>query len=122
MVTILVVEDEKKAQEMLHQMLLREGYANPLDLEKVNFIKVIKKETIRDKSSLAEMVLELENSFYKEKEGLLYKSVLEVIEKPMLESVLQKTEGNQVKAAKILGINRNTLRSKIKKLGIQITK
>ncbi|MBU0959440.1 MAG: helix-turn-helix domain-containing protein, partial [Nanoarchaeota archaeon] len=39
-----------------------------------------------------------------------------VIEKPLIENILYRTEGNQLKAAKILGINRNTLHTKIKKL------
>ncbi|MEK9149755.1 MAG: helix-turn-helix domain-containing protein [Candidatus Desantisbacteria bacterium] len=44
------------------------------------------------------------------------------IEQPLIEKVLEKTGGNQVQAARILGINRNTLRSKIKRLGIKIKK
>jgi two-component system nitrogen regulation response regulator GlnG len=43
---------------------------------------------------------------------------LAVIEKPLIERALERTYGNQLKAAKILGINRNTIRTKIKKLGI----
>jgi len=35
------------------------------------------------------------------------------IEKPLVEIVLKETNGNQTKAANILGINRNTLRKKI---------
>jgi len=54
------------------------------------------------------------------KEGLVYKTVIEAIEKPLLESILKKTDGNQLKAARILGINRNTIRIKIKKLAINI--
>ena len=68
--------------------------------------------------SLKEKVLELSESFYNEKTGVLYKSILEAIEKPLLEDVLERTEGNQLKAAKILGINRNTIRAKIKKFSI----
>ena len=49
---------------------------------------------------------------------MLYKSILEIIEKPLFEHVLERTEGNQLKAARILGINRNTMRAKVKKLGI----
>ena len=55
-------------------------------------------------------------------EASLYKFILERMERPLIESVLNRTEGNQSKAAKILGINRNTLNSKIKKIGIEIGK
>jgi two-component system nitrogen regulation response regulator GlnG len=51
-------------------------------------------------------------------EAELYKSVIQAIEKPLIENTLERTAGNQLKAARILGINRNTIRSKIKKLGI----
>ncbi|MBU1726800.1 MAG: hypothetical protein KJ880_04140 [Candidatus Omnitrophica bacterium] len=50
--------------------------------------------------------------------GTLYRLVLEAIEKPLIEQVLEQVDGNQLKAAKILGINRNTMRAKIRKLGI----
>ncbi len=59
---------------------------------------------------------------YNEKNGVLYKSILEVIEKPLIEDILERTEGNQLKAARILGLNRNTIRSKIKRLGINVDK
>jgi two-component system nitrogen regulation response regulator GlnG len=68
--------------------------------------------------SLKDKVVELESSLYPEKKGMLYKAVLEVVEKPLLEYALERSEGNQLKAARILGINRNTIRAKIKKLGI----
>ena len=64
----------------------------------------------------------LNDSLYKEKQGILYKYVLETIEKPLIEHALERTYGNQLKAAKILGINRNTIRTKIKKLGIDPNK
>jgi DNA-binding protein Fis len=51
--------------------------------------------------------------------GTVYKIVVETIEKPLIEKALERTFGNQIKAAKILGINRNTLRAKIHKLGIR---
>jgi two-component system nitrogen regulation response regulator GlnG len=44
----------------------------------------------------------------------LYQRVLEEIERPLLTETLRAVEGNQVKAATILGIHRNTLRRKIK--------
>jgi len=67
-------------------------------------------------------VLELENELFLEKEGILYRSILQVIEKPLIENILERTDGNQLKAARILGLNRNTLRTKIKRLGINIEK
>jgi two-component system nitrogen regulation response regulator GlnG len=48
--------------------------------------------------------------------------MLAVIEKQLIEYVLERTEGNQLKAARILGLNRNTIRSKIKKLEINAEK
>lgn len=67
---------------------------------------------------LDKRIVELDDSLYKEKQGTLYKFVLDAIEKPLIEHALERTYGNQLKAAKILGINRNTIRAKIKKLGI----
>jgi Fis family transcriptional regulator len=40
------------------------------------------------------------------------------VEKPLLVQILRRVGGNQVQAAKILGINRNTLRKKIKQYGL----
>jgi two-component system nitrogen regulation response regulator GlnG len=54
--------------------------------------------------------------------GDLYDVVIEQVERPLIRFVLEKTRGNQVKAAEILGINRNTLRKKIQDLGIGMRK
>ena len=54
--------------------------------------------------------------------GTLYDSVLAAIERPLIELVLDRAGGNQVRAADILGINRNTLRKKIADLGIAVRK
>lgn len=43
----------------------------------------------------------------------LYNIVLEQVEKPLIELALQVNRGNQVRSAKMLGINRNTLKKKI---------
>jgi two-component system nitrogen regulation response regulator GlnG len=52
----------------------------------------------------------------------LYDMVLHQMERPLIRIVLDKTRGNQVRAAEILGINRNTLRKKIQTLGIDVRK
>lgn len=43
----------------------------------------------------------------------VYTHVLQQVEKPMLKIVLKKADGNKSKAAKMLGINRNTLHKKL---------
>jgi len=50
--------------------------------------------------------------------GRLYDDVLGVVERTLLKSALEKTKHIQSKTARFLGINRNTLRRKIKELGI----
>jgi len=52
----------------------------------------------------------------------LYDMVLEQLERPLIRIVLEKTRYNQVRAAEVLGINRNTLRKKIQNLKIEICK
>lgn len=44
----------------------------------------------------------------------LYEFVLSEVEQPLLKTVLHHTGGNQSKAAEILGLNRGTLRKKLK--------
>ena len=52
--------------------------------------------------------------------GEIHSMVLEQVERPLIRIILEKTRWNQVKAADILGINRNTLRKKIGELGIEL--
>jgi len=54
-----------------------------------------------------------------EKARGIYEMVIRCVEKPLLESVLNKYKGNQSHAALALGINRNTLRKKMKQYGIR---
>src|SRR5215469_627501 len=48
----------------------------------------------------------------------LYDRVLEDVERPLIQLTLAATRGNQVRAAEVLGLNRNTLRKKIQELGV----
>ena len=49
----------------------------------------------------------------------LYDRVIEEVEAPLIRLTLAATRGNQIRAAEILGLNRNTLRKKIHDLGLQ---
>lgn len=71
---------------------------------------------------LESCIRETQRFFLENKNAQLYKFMLEIVERPLIEMTLEKTDGNQKKAAKLLGINRNTLHSKIKKLNIDISK
>ena len=48
----------------------------------------------------------------------VYDMLLNCVEKPLLEYVLNHAGGNQSRAAEVLGLNRNTLRKKLKQHGL----
>ncbi|MFD1332398.1 nitrogen regulation protein NR(I) [Methylopila musalis] len=50
----------------------------------------------------------------------LYHRVLREVEYPLISAALAATRGNQIKAAELLGVNRNTLRKKIRDLDVQV--
>jgi Fis family transcriptional regulator len=74
-------------------------------------------------NELADAVRRSLERYYKDMDGEtptgIYEMVLKNIEKPMIETVLKFTEGNQSLAATMLGINRNTLRKKMLQLRIK---
>ena len=75
--------------------------------------------------TLSQMVeRKLSSYFADQPDGLppvgLYDRVLEQVERPLIQLTLAATRGNQVRAAEILGLNRNTLRKKISDLGVEM--
>lgn len=77
-----------------------------------------------DELSLEELIHHKLEDYFRRIEGVdidnLYSLVIERIERPLIEFTLRKTRGNQIRAAQILGINRNTLRKKITDLRIPV--
>ncbi len=69
---------------------------------------------------------QLKEYFAAHKDGLpaagLYDRVLHEVERPLITLSLAATGGNQIKAAALLGLNRNTLRKKIRELDIQVVR
>jgi DNA-binding protein Fis len=53
-----------------------------------------------------------------DQKGQLYRQILSLVEFPLLTQILKLTGGNQLRAARLLGINRNTLRKRLQRLGI----
>lgn len=60
----------------------------------------------------------VEGALDRDDTGELHSQVLAEVEKPLVATVLRHTDGNQIRAAALLGINRNTLRKKIAELGL----
>ena len=61
------------------------------------------------------------DTYFKELEDTetqnLHAMVVAEVEKPLLEVVMKRTGGNQLRAARIQGLNRNTLRKKLERYG-----
>ena len=74
-------------------------------------------------NELAESVRRSLERYFRDMDGELpsdiYDMVLKNVEKPMIETVLGKAEGNLTLAASMLGIDRNTLRKKMQQLRIK---
>ncbi len=74
------------------------------------------------RGDLSNSVKDALNQYFTDLEGqpphAVYDMVLACVEQPLIEYILDYTEGNQSKAAEILGINRNTLRKKIQQYNL----
>jgi Fis family transcriptional regulator len=70
-------------------------------------------------TNLSEAVKHSIEIYFKDLQGErahgVYSMVIESVEKTLIEEILKRTQGNQSEAAEMLGINRNTLRTKMKK-------
>jgi Fis family transcriptional regulator len=77
----------------------------------------------KDNNDLALCVREALDEYFRDLDGqpphAVYDMVLACMEKPLLEYVMNRAGGNQSKAAAILGLNRNTLRKKLKQHNLQ---
>jgi len=65
-----------------------------------------------------DLMEKIETTFKNGHEGTIYRSVIDTAEKLLIQKALLRAHGNQINAARILGLNRNTLRAKIKHLRI----
>ena len=77
-----------------------------------------------DENDMARHVRKVLKEYFKDLDGEepcagMYDMVINCVEKPLLEMVLEHVGGNQTRAAEMLGINRNTLRKKMLEHGIE---
>ena len=73
-------------------------------------------------ATLTETVKNTLNTYFDQLDGAepseIYSMVLKQVEAPLLEVVMQQVDGNQTKAAACLGLNRGTLRKKLRLYGL----
>ena len=79
---------------------------------------------MKQTGELSECVRKSLERYFKDLDGetprAIYDMVMKNVERPMIEAVLYRAEGNQTIAADMLGINRNTLRKKIQQYKIKL--
>lgn len=74
--------------------------------------------SIINENDMARYVRRALKDYFKDLDGEaphcdLYEMVMNCVEKPLIEMVLEQVGGNQTRAAEMLGLNRNTLRKKM---------
>jgi two-component system nitrogen regulation response regulator GlnG len=94
------------------------GSGSVLSPEDLAFIR--EPEATKSATTLDELVRREADAELDRESDEIYRSIIERVERPMIEAALARTEGNQIRAAALLGINRNTLRKKIVDLDIAL--
>ena len=83
---------------------------------------VARAEAVERENELSSTVRKMMKQYFKDLDGEktcgIYNMVVNCVEKPLLEVVMNHAQGNQTRAAELLGINRNTLRKKLQEHGI----
>jgi DNA-binding protein Fis len=104
---------------------MAQGLANQLLARQMSPLYRARAEAFNE--SLPATVDQCLKTYFKDLNGMspangMYVKVISQVEKPLIEHVLRYVRCNQVRAANILGINRNTLRKKIQSLNIDLVK
>ncbi|NLE91126.1 MAG: hypothetical protein GX598_01075 [Elusimicrobia bacterium] len=118
MIALFISGNEENVLAALSDALGRTGNTAVSVVKREVISGILQKGDMTALVSLEEKIRKLSRQVCMENKGRAYKIFLDTVEKPLFEEVLIRTDGNQMKAARILGINRNTMRSRIKRLGL----
>ena len=121
MKTLILIGSSRVLKKTLHHI---DGLSHSLQQEGTPA------EEVKNQSAKKEMYIEdfleskltafIKKSYPSNKKSHLYATLLQEFERPLITLALKETNGNQVQAAEILGLNRNTLRKKILALKIAV--
>ena len=96
------------------------------DIELEHSATGARRTTVTDGAALNELIAQRVSEWFDDPNGEeprdLYQRMVSELERPLIELALKRAGGNQVKAARMLGLNRNTLRKKITDHKIALTK
>lgn len=85
----------------------------------MNVTEIQSNSTVKQEQGLQDLVYTLVSRFLSENKGKsiegLYDMILSEVEPPLLQAVMEKRRGNQLQAARILGISRGTIRKKLQR-------
>ncbi len=120
---VLLIEDAHNVRNLLEKFFPREEIrlfkSYPQEEEKARESQAGQDEGIHPVPGLEEAIREyLKGEVEKQRTGNIREAVIGEVERALIGIILEEEKGNQVKAAKRLGINRNTLRKKIRELNI----
>ena len=112
---------------VMRAALLAPGNAiRPEDIELEHSPSGQRRQPLQDAAPLTELISERLAEWFDERNGEeprnLYEKMVSEMERPLIELALKRASGNQVKAARMLGLNRNTLRKKITDHKIVLTR
>lgn len=114
----------------LENLILRLAALSPDPMIGVRQIeRELRTSALRDESNAPGLEQEIQTLLHRytladlmraeaDEDAKVYQSVIEKVERPLIKLALEVTSGNKVRAAGLLGLNRNTLRAKITSLGI----
>jgi DNA-binding protein Fis len=120
MINIVITENYQEIITKIEKVIAESGYSLVDEPQSGGALKIIQKLN-NDQDDLVNKKLSFLKVICNKKESNgVYKDFCAKLEKKVIESALIETDGNKLKAAKILGINRNTLSSKINKFKIKI--